>query len=195
MPSHCSNVRAGSMRPAGRCCSASSPRSLPAGRGSGSGSAARRRARTIAAVDRRPCAACAAARDARQERPGSIVDRARAHRPAERAGPMGGRPQPGARSGRFRGARGSGCPCSGCGLARGTLISPFEAIAAAELNQADRADRLFETMVPADRGSIALWHVRHLIRSGRPDRRSPSSSGGSTDLGPSFCPMRRSLGV
>jgi tetratricopeptide (TPR) repeat protein len=56
-------------------------------------------------------------------------------------------------------ARGAGLP--------ETFISPFEAIAAAELNQADRADRLFETMAPADRDSIAIWHVRHLIRTGQ----------------------------
>ena len=56
-------------------------------------------------------------------------------------------------------ARGAGLP--------ETLISPFEAIAAAELNQADRAHRLFETMAPADRNSIALWHVRHLLRTGQ----------------------------
>jgi tetratricopeptide (TPR) repeat protein len=56
-------------------------------------------------------------------------------------------------------ARGAGQP--------ETLTSPFGAIAASELNQADRADRLFETMAPADRDSIANWHVRHLIRTGR----------------------------
>ena len=61
----------------------------------------------------------------------------------------------------------SGCPCSGVRACRETLISPFEAIAAAELDQTDRADRLFEAMVPADRGSIALWHVRHLLRTGQ----------------------------
>ena len=59
-------------------------------------------------------------------------------------------------------ARGAGLPEA--------LISPFEAIAAAELNQADRADRLFETMAPADRDSIA-----HLAcPSPDPDRPGPT---------------------
>ena len=57
---------------------------------------------------------------------------------------------------RLQRARSSGC-----------VFLPFEAIAAAELGQADRADRLFAQMAPADREAIGAWHVRHLVRAGR----------------------------
>jgi tetratricopeptide (TPR) repeat protein len=48
-----------------------------------------------------------------------------------------------------------------------SLISPFEALAAAEQGQSDRADRLFEEMDPELLETIGVWQVRHLLRTGR----------------------------
>lgn len=42
-----------------------------------------------------------------------------------------------------------------------------EAIAAAELNQTDRADRLFAALPDQLRASSQVWQIRHLLRSGR----------------------------
>jgi tetratricopeptide (TPR) repeat protein len=47
-----------------------------------------------------------------------------------------------------------------------TLLS-YEAIAAAELGEHDRADRLFALMPQRERTSTAIWRIRHLLRSGR----------------------------
>ena len=46
-------------------------------------------------------------------------------------------------------------------------IMPFEAVAATELGQVDRADRLFESLGASARGAMAVWHVRHLLRANR----------------------------
>jgi tetratricopeptide (TPR) repeat protein len=56
-------------------------------------------------------------------------------------------------------ARSAGCSES--------LVLPYEAIAAAEQEQSERADQLFEAMGPALRDTIAAWQVRHLLRTGR----------------------------
>jgi tetratricopeptide (TPR) repeat protein len=54
------------------------------------------------------------------------------------------------------------------GLAE-SLLMPFEAIAASEQGQLERANSLFDKMAPGDRHDIAVWHVRHLLRAGRLD--------------------------
>jgi len=46
-------------------------------------------------------------------------------------------------------------------------LLPFEAIAASEQQQTERADLLFERLPTGDRREIAVWHVRHLLRMGR----------------------------
>jgi tetratricopeptide (TPR) repeat protein len=47
-------------------------------------------------------------------------------------------------------------------------LADHAAIAAAELGQADRADRLFETLPDAAmRLAVRIWRVRHLLRTGR----------------------------
>jgi tetratricopeptide (TPR) repeat protein len=46
-------------------------------------------------------------------------------------------------------------------------IMPFEAVAATELGEMDRADRLFEGLDQNARGAMAVWHVRHLLRAER----------------------------
>lgn len=43
----------------------------------------------------------------------------------------------------------------------------YETIAAAELNQKDRADRLFAAMPDQLRAPSQVWQIRHLLRSGR----------------------------
>lgn len=50
-----------------------------------------------------------------------------------------------------------------------SLIAPFEAIAAAEQGRVDEADGSFDAMDPKLRGTIPLWHVRHVLRAQRPD--------------------------
>jgi hypothetical protein len=45
----------------------------------------------------------------------------------------------------------------------------FEAIAASEQGQVERANLLFDKLAPDDRDDIAVWHVRHLLRAGRLD--------------------------
>lgn len=51
-----------------------------------------------------------------------------------------------------------------------SLISPFAAVAAAELGQSARADQLFAKLSSDERQSIAIWQVRHLLRTRRTDR-------------------------
>ena len=51
------------------------------------------------------------------------------------------------------------------GLPQSSLLS-FEAVAAAEQMQSDRAERLFEAMGSELRDSIPVWHVRQLLRVG-----------------------------
>jgi tetratricopeptide (TPR) repeat protein len=51
------------------------------------------------------------------------------------------------------------------------LLRMYEAIAAAELGQLSRADRLFAALDGADR--LPVWFVRHLLRSGRVDEALP----------------------
>jgi tetratricopeptide (TPR) repeat protein len=48
-----------------------------------------------------------------------------------------------------------------------SLVMPFEAVAAAELGQSDRAERLFQAMSPEVGSSIGGWRVRHLLRTGQ----------------------------
>ena len=156
----------GSMRPAGRCCSASSPRSLRL-----AAAWKRKRSSTPCSNDHRcgstamrslrSCARCSA-------RATRLNRRSSARSPPSRTSRAYGRASSTCALGRedFAALEAAVARARGAGLPE-TLISPFEAIAAAELNQADRADRLFETMAPADRSSIALWHVRHLLRTGQ----------------------------
>jgi tetratricopeptide (TPR) repeat protein len=49
------------------------------------------------------------------------------------------------------------------------LLTPFEAVATAELGDTERADRLFAMLNRDQRHSIAQWEVRHLLRAGRTD--------------------------
>jgi tetratricopeptide (TPR) repeat protein len=51
-----------------------------------------------------------------------------------------------------------------------SLIAPFEAIAASEQGQIDRADGLLDALGPNARGTIPLWDVRHLLRAQRLDQ-------------------------
>jgi len=56
--------------------------------------------------------------------------------------------------------------------ARGTTLSDqtlalYESIAAAELGQTSRADKLFTKMHDDLRASVEVWRIRHLLRSGR----------------------------
>jgi hypothetical protein len=46
-------------------------------------------------------------------------------------------------------------------------LSRFDAIGAAEQGQEERADSLFGQLPFSDRQEIAVWHVRHLLRTGR----------------------------
>ena len=48
-----------------------------------------------------------------------------------------------------------------------SLLVPFEAIAASEQMQIERADSLFAAMDAEPGESIPIWHVRHLLRAGR----------------------------
>lgn len=48
-----------------------------------------------------------------------------------------------------------------------SLLMPFEAIAATEQMQIERADGLFGAMGPEPGESIPIWYVRHLLRAGR----------------------------
>ena len=48
-----------------------------------------------------------------------------------------------------------------------SLLVPFEAIAASEQTQIERADSLFAAMDAEPGESIPIWHVRHLLRAGR----------------------------
>jgi tetratricopeptide (TPR) repeat protein len=53
------------------------------------------------------------------------------------------------------------------------LLRLYEAIAAAELGEAKRADRLFDE-VPAGRDDpLAVWRIRHLLRTGRTEQALP----------------------
>ena len=47
------------------------------------------------------------------------------------------------------------------------LRAEYEAIAAAELGAGERADRLFEIAPAAAQPGLALWRIRHLLRSAR----------------------------
>lgn len=47
------------------------------------------------------------------------------------------------------------------------ILRNYEAIAAVERKDADRADRLFEAMTPGSRQSIEIWRIRHLLRTGK----------------------------
>jgi len=50
------------------------------------------------------------------------------------------------------------------------LLAPFEAVAATELGELDRAERLFTALDADARHAIALWYVRHLLRSGQTEQ-------------------------
>ncbi len=51
-------------------------------------------------------------------------------------------------------------------LPQKTLLQ-YEAIAAVEIGDTSRADRIFAAMTPDLRRSAAIWSIRHLLRSGR----------------------------
>lgn len=53
------------------------------------------------------------------------------------------------------------------------LARVFEAIGASELGMTERADRLFAEVNAAGGAAIAMWQVRHLLRSGRFDEAKP----------------------
>lgn len=58
--------------------------------------------------------------------------------------------------------------------ARGVLpndsaLQMYEAVAASELGDVDRADRLFGAFSTGDRSLIEIWRIRHLLRTGRID--------------------------
>jgi hypothetical protein len=57
-----------------------------------------------------------------------------------------------------RRARSAGLP--------GSQLSPFEAIAASEQGHSERAAALFDKLPSHHRQAIAVWHVRHLLRTG-----------------------------
>jgi tetratricopeptide (TPR) repeat protein len=48
------------------------------------------------------------------------------------------------------------------------LFDGLEAVAAAEQGRTEEADRLFAALAPFDHVTMAVRHVRHLLRSGRP---------------------------
>lgn len=50
-----------------------------------------------------------------------------------------------------------------------SLLLHYETIAAVELGQADRAERLFEAMPEQMRQALEIWRIRHLLRTGRID--------------------------
>lgn len=49
------------------------------------------------------------------------------------------------------------------------FLSEYDTIAASEGGDIDRADSLFATMSSSLRPTLALWHIRHLLRAGRID--------------------------
>lgn len=52
-------------------------------------------------------------------------------------------------------------------------LLPFEAVAASENGETERADRLFSALLPEARTSISIWEVRHLLRTGRIEEALP----------------------
>ena len=58
-----------------------------------------------------------------------------------------------------------------------SVTLPYRAIAAAELQRFAEADRLFAENGAASGPALAIWKVRHLLRSGRPDQALPIIDG------------------
>lgn len=54
-----------------------------------------------------------------------------------------------------------------------TLLRVFQAIGTGELGMAERADRLFAEVHSAGGAAIAIWQVRNLLRTGRPEEAKP----------------------
>jgi len=52
------------------------------------------------------------------------------------------------------------------------LFTSHEAAALSESGDIERAEPLFEELAALDFANIEMWHVRHLLRSGRPDHAS-----------------------
>jgi tetratricopeptide (TPR) repeat protein len=53
------------------------------------------------------------------------------------------------------------------------LTRVFEAVASGELGMTEQADRLYAEVEAAGGAGIAMWRVRHLLRSGRPEEAKP----------------------
>jgi tetratricopeptide (TPR) repeat protein len=58
------------------------------------------------------------------------------------------------------------------GLPRHLAVG-YQAIAAAELGEVERADALFESAPPAAEAGLAIWRIRHLLRTSRVARALP----------------------
>lgn len=52
------------------------------------------------------------------------------------------------------------------------LFTSHEAAALSESGDTERAEPLFEELAALDFANVEMWHVRHLLRSGRPDHAS-----------------------
>jgi len=50
---------------------------------------------------------------------------------------------------------------------RESALIPFEAVAVSEMGETERADGLLVQMPASARASVAIWEIRHLLRSGR----------------------------
>lgn len=57
--------------------------------------------------------------------------------------------------------------CARAAAAAEPSLPLYEVIAASELGDTDRADRLFRLISSGDRSSIEIWRIRHLLRTGR----------------------------
>ena len=129
-------------------------------------------ARAVAAMDRRPCAACPAALDARQARRGDSLARAGPRGSTKRGTPVGGvlnldaaaraTSRRWTRSSRAREAAGR------AEIARSCRSKPSQRPSRCET---DRADALFDAHGADLRELDGVWHVRHLLRAGAGRRR------------------------
>ena len=195
MPLHCSSARAGSIPTSGAVLLGLSPRSLRLAaawkrKHSSTRCSNDHRCGSTAMRSLRSCARCSA-RATRRSRRSSARSTAQPNEQGLWAGAF----QPRAWPGGFCGARGRGCPCSGCGPAGDADI----AIRSDRCSRA-QPDRPGRPAVRNDGAGLRdrLRFGMSVICSGpaRPNRRSPSSTASLTDRGPSNSGhMLRSLGV
>ena len=60
-----------------------------------------------------------------------------------------------------------------CTQSEPSIVRLYEAIAASELGQTERADRLFNKVETGRDDPLAVWRIRHLLRSGRAELALP----------------------